>query len=256
MVAKTVPEFPLLSDPDGSQGYVVKGRGDYRIVFGQMAGQSDSPHDGKPYSRKDGSWEEIVFPEYVPSRKMDVADETERLSINTHQNLTFVRQIDTGEIWTIEANLDPSVVENWSLFETPAPVESFNGRIGEIVPTVGDYTADQITETDRKFVTITQISTWNLKQSALVSGSNIKTINGQSILGSGDLVLTNSDVGAAPSTHNHNASDITDFNESVFGLIVDTLVVGDDFELDVSTNNKTITIKDQGNDSLLIWQGI
>jgi hypothetical protein len=38
-----------------------------------------------------------------------------------------------------------------------------------------------------RFVTDTEKSTWNAKQTALVSGSNIKTINGSSILGSGDL---------------------------------------------------------------------
>jgi hypothetical protein len=38
-----------------------------------------------------------------------------------------------------------------------------------------------------RFVTDTEKSIWNAKQTALVSGSNIKTINGSSILGSGDL---------------------------------------------------------------------
>ena len=34
---------------------------------------------------------------------------------------------------------------------------------------------------------IASASTWNAKQSALVSGTNIKTVNGTSLLGSGDL---------------------------------------------------------------------
>jgi len=36
-------------------------------------------------------------------------------------------------------------------------------------------------------LTSTDWSTFNAKQVALVSGTNIKTINGQSVLGSGDL---------------------------------------------------------------------
>lgn len=39
-------------------------------------------------------------------------------------------------------------------------------------------------------VTSSERNTWNNKQSALVSGSNIKTINGNSILGSGNLSVT------------------------------------------------------------------
>lgn len=51
-------------------------------------------------------------------------------------------------------------------------------------------------ETDPKFstspaasITGDNIQTWNSKQEKLVSGTNIKTLNGQSILGSGDLTI-------------------------------------------------------------------
>ena len=39
-------------------------------------------------------------------------------------------------------------------------------------------------------VSTAEKATWNGKQDALVSGTNIKTINGNSVLGSGDLVIT------------------------------------------------------------------
>lgn len=52
------------------------------------------------------------------------------------------------------------------------------------------------TETDPVFsasaaagITSSDISTWNGKQDALVSGTNIKTVNGNSLLGSGDLPI-------------------------------------------------------------------
>lgn len=48
-----------------------------------------------------------------------------------------------------------------------------------------DYIDD--TNTTNKLTNATEKSTWNGKQDALVSGTNIKTINGNSILGSGDL---------------------------------------------------------------------
>ena len=40
-----------------------------------------------------------------------------------------------------------------------------------------------------KYISIADINSWNNKQNALVSGSNIKTINGNSLLGSGNLVV-------------------------------------------------------------------
>lgn len=43
--------------------------------------------------------------------------------------------------------------------------------------------------TDDQYVSASNIADWNSKQPALVSGTNIKTINNQSILGSGDLSI-------------------------------------------------------------------
>lgn len=50
-----------------------------------------------------------------------------------------------------------------------------------------DYVDD--TGHTNKFVTSSDISTWNGKQDALVSGTNIKTINSTTILGSGNFAL-------------------------------------------------------------------
>lgn len=45
------------------------------------------------------------------------------------------------------------------------------------------------TTTTNKFVTSSDKTTWNAKQDALVSGTNIKTINSTSLLGSGDISI-------------------------------------------------------------------
>lgn len=45
-------------------------------------------------------------------------------------------------------------------------------------------------DTSNRFVTDTEKLAWSAKQDALTSGTNIKTINGASILGSGDIVIT------------------------------------------------------------------
>ena len=60
-----------------------------------------------------------------------------------------------------------------------------------------DKTSGYITvETDPVFtaspaygISASDIAAWNGKQAALVSGTNIKTINGTSLLGSGDLAV-------------------------------------------------------------------
>lgn len=75
-----------------------------------------------------------------------------------------------------------------------------NGTMTLTGPTkVSDLTNDSgfiTSETDPVFsasaaagITSSNISTWSGKQDALVSGTNIKTINNQSLLGSGDLVI-------------------------------------------------------------------
>ena len=44
-------------------------------------------------------------------------------------------------------------------------------------------------DANNRFSTDAEKTTWNAKQAALVSGTNIKTINGTSVLGSGDIVV-------------------------------------------------------------------
>ena len=76
-----------------------------------------------------------------------------------------------------------------------------DGTIGKVtVPTnTSDLTNDSgfiATETDPVFgaspaknITASDISTWNGKQDALVSGTNIKTVNNTSLLGSGNVAV-------------------------------------------------------------------
>jgi hypothetical protein len=55
---------------------------------------------------------------------------------------------------------------------------------------VTDVAATKVTEdSTHRFVTDTEKSTWNGKQDSLVSGTNIKTINSTSLLGSGDIAI-------------------------------------------------------------------
>lgn len=202
MVAKKIPDFPLLSDPDGSEVYGIKDNKDYRIMLGGLADKSDAPIDGKRYIREDGNWIELDSGLLSPARVLVVPDESSRLSLDVYDDLTIAKQSDVGGVFVLSANLDPAIPSNWiNLWETVDGVISINGQ-------------------------------------------------------SGDVYLTYSDVDAAAEVHSHVSTDVTDFGDSVFNAIADTLVAGQNTELEVSNLNKTITIKNQSNDNLLIWQGI
>lgn len=109
------------------------------------------------------------------------------------------------------------------------------------IPTkISDLTNDSgfitgYTETDPIFtasaahgITSSDITNWNGKQAALVSGTNIKTINNQSLLGSGNISVISSgtsvptanetaefDSSAKMNSTNMTSSEVTDFVESL-----------------------------------------
>ena len=70
-------------------------------------------------------------------------------------------------------------------------VASVQGKQDEITAQ-NKLSADLVDDTSsiNKFVTTSEKTTWNGKQDELVSGTNIKTINGNSVLGAGDLSLS------------------------------------------------------------------
>jgi len=56
---------------------------------------------------------------------------------------------------------------------------------------INDVDPSKVTQnSSNRFVTDTEKSTWNAKQDALISGTNIKTINSTSILGSGNISIS------------------------------------------------------------------
>ena len=82
----------------------------------------------------------------------------------------------------------------------------------------------------------------NGKQAALVSGTNIKTINGQSILGSGDLVIetSSSGSGSAYAEVNHGVNDTT------FTLTPNTFHIWDEVaSLDLSFGEETAGVANE-----------
>lgn len=81
-------------------------------------------------------------------------------------------------------------------------VESVNGKTGVVVLNKADIelgNVDNTSDLDKPISTATQLAL-DEKQDLLVSGENIKTINGESILGSGNLTIAGSGGGVNPYT--------------------------------------------------------
>jgi len=85
-----------------------------------------------------------------------------------------------------------------------------DGLQSEITPT-NKLSSDLVDDTNHTnlFVTSAEKSTWNAKQNALVSGTNIKTIASKSIVGSGNVSLDKNDVGLG------NIDNTSDLNKPV-----------------------------------------
>ena len=80
----------------------------------------------------------------------------------------------------------PNYTYNWVRTDVQP---SFSGDYNDLSnkPTIPDELADLSDDSTHRVVTDTEKTTWSGKQDALVSGTNIKTINNTSLLGSGDI---------------------------------------------------------------------
>ena len=84
---------------------------------------------------------------------------------------------------------------------------------------------DIITDSTHRFVTDTEKSTWGAKQDALVSGTNIKTINGSSVVGSGDITISAGGAGSDTTAIHKDASN------EYSSVTEKTTLAGDDIAL-------------------------
>jgi hypothetical protein len=84
-----------------------------------------------------------------------------------------------------------------------------------------------------RFVTDTEKSTWNSKQTELVSGSNIKTINGTTLLGSGDLTV------GMPDFIEYNTTDKTVWNNGKADIATNTSFGDSALSVNTTGSNNT-----------------
>lgn len=179
------------------------------------------------------------------ARYIVVANDAERLALPKIDDLTIAAQNDNNRLYYLNGGLSPADDTNWTPGQsvTVNGVISIFGRTGIVEAEDGDYTADQITETlTRLFVTPQEKQSWNQKQAQLVSGVNIKTFKGVSLLGDGDLDFTPDALGAAAKVHTHTSKGITDFDDAVGGLLGTKVKAGSNIQLVYDSADKSITL--------------
>ena len=97
------------------------------------------------------------------------------------------------------------------------------------------------------YLTSTDWTTFNGKQATLVSGTNIKTINGSSVLGSGDLTVTGTPAGSNTQVQYNNsgafgASSSFTFASGTGDLTAPAVVASNGLVLNAATNTSSYTI--------------
>jgi hypothetical protein len=134
------------------------------------------------------------------------ADQTGRLAEVVTDSLLVGRfglQVSDDTLWRL-ASTSPAVWAPVAHYEHPA------NHPPSII----------MQDATNRFVTDAEIVAWNAKQNVLVSGTNIKTVNGQSLLGGGDLALASTSTSTSTSLSGNTtiyvgqvtAYTITDFD--------------------------------------------
>lgn len=149
-------------------------------------------------------------------------NENQNIDINSNENQNIeLRQPETQTIYIDKGETYVGITD---VLVNGVTVVS-NGIAYVIVPTkTSDLINDSgflTSETDPtvptyvKQISLSDITNWNNKQNELVSGGNIKTINNQSLLGSGNLIITGTEYQAGTGidiTANTISNTITSYN--------------------------------------------
>ena len=136
-------------------GNTILGEGNIQIEGG--GGITDAPSDDKTYGRKNGAWSEITEPDLS------------NYALKSEVPKQYVQEIGF---------VAPSSINIFDQ-EGNYKIISFTDGI-----TLGENGENVDVKLDNSFV-----NKVNGKQDALVSGTNIKTVNGNSLLGSGDITI-------------------------------------------------------------------
>ena len=207
-------------------GHSILGEGNIQIETPE-GGISDAPQDSKTYGRNNGAWVEVTSPDlssyatqsFVESKVAEVVnsapetlDTLNELASALGNDANFATTMATqlgNKLDTSTYNSDKATFALKTELTTKLDVETYNTDKSTFETTEhaaatyqpkGDYanTSSLNSKLDTStynadkatFALKTELPDISTKQDTLVSGTNIKTINGESLLGSGDIAIT------------------------------------------------------------------
>lgn len=214
------------------------GEGNIEITV-ESGGITDAPNDGKLYGRKSEQWTEVVIPDTSNLATKSELSEGLAGKANTSDLANYLTNTDAQYTYATKselvAKLDvetynsekatfalKSELPDTSNFVTKATADETYQPKGSYLTSIPDnYVTDEELNA-KNYATTEQLNT---KQDTLVSGTNIKTINSQSLLGSGDITIEGGGIADAPNDNklyarkNTQWSDISEATTSANGLM-------------------------------------
>jgi hypothetical protein len=127
------------------------------------------------------------------------------ITINNNSN-TLIASVPSGGDTVITLLSNSIAAGSWERHELAPSNVSWSTNTLDYAGSITSATWNGVAIADAK---ISSAATWNAKQDALVSGTNIKTLEGQSLLGSGNIDLAKGDVGLG------NVDNTSDANKPV-----------------------------------------
>ena len=129
------------------------------------------------------------------------------VSADTYYIITDAQAGDLTQYWT-SAQTQSAITEAVSGKASASDVDTLSGTVTGMNSTLTAHTADTTIH-----VTSNDKNTWSGKQDALVSGTNIKTINNESILGSGNITIQGGGGGMSADMEQLIATSLVDLND-------------------------------------------
>lgn len=126
----------------------------------------------------------------------------------------------------------------WQRLGSSDSVAMVNGKVGAVTVNKSDIGLSNVNNTsdlDKPISTLTQNSL-NEKQDKLTSGTNIKTLNGQTILGSGDLAIISDSIINTSLANNVRTNEYSDRFEYLAKFSINASVSGSGY----STNQTSV----------------
>ena len=154
-------------------GQTLLGEGNIEI----QGGISDAPSDNKLYGRKNGNWSEVIIPSTDNfATKQEISDMlTKSEAASTYQPKgEYLTSIP--EEYVTDSELSAKGYATTSQLSSKLDVSTYNSEKANFA------TKDELNSK-------ADASALSTKQDTLVSGTNIKTINGNSLLGEGDITI-------------------------------------------------------------------